>query len=238
MTRYRQQQQVIELEGFIEGRGVEQHPDPDLWGSGWGDPFTAPILQPVRMALDAALADIKHGGHVLEIGPGGGRWTNVIAEYRSEHDSQFWLTVVDATPKSFELVNRWVLDINHHMPPDAGLICLDGGLPDWFLPCDCIFSFDVFVHFDLQLTVAYLESITRVLKPGGKLLINFACEFEGHPEWVRSDRWFEYLLKRSGDSIIYHPALWKALEPFELVGDVHDMPAGYGSAFMVLRRSD
>jgi cyclopropane fatty-acyl-phospholipid synthase-like methyltransferase len=46
-----------------------------------------------------------------------------------------------------------------------------GGIPD--ASVDLVYSMDVFVHFKADLVHQFLESITRVLKPGGKALIHF-----------------------------------------------------------------
>lgn len=234
MTTYRQAQQVKELEGFVlDGRGVEMHPVRDLYGSGWGDPYTVPHLQPVRVALEEAVSTAEH---VLEIGCGGGRWTQVIAASKPEGSQ---LLVTDDTPHAFANTDKWLA--SQELPPiDGSMLCPTGDLGDFANETDVAFSFDVFVHFELPLMTAYLESIARVLKPGGKLLINFACDFSGHPDWIRSDRWFEYVMEYDGG---YHfrPKIQRLLEQwFHMPTDdeIHAMPVGYGSAFMVLRRSD
>jgi len=112
---------------------------------------------------DVMLPVIPTGGTVLEIGPGGGRWSVVLAPRAKK------LIVVDVAQKPLEVVAERLGDADN-------LECLlsDGaslaGVDDHSV--DSIWSFDVFVHIRPRDQAAYLSEIARVLKPGGVAAIH------------------------------------------------------------------
>jgi len=78
-----------------------------------------------------------------------------------------------------------------------------------------------------------MDSIAAALRPGGKLLVSFACEFG--PDtlgWERSDEWFNYVI-RDG---LFRADVRERLERDFTWGDEQQMPSGYGTAFVVLTR--
>ena len=108
---------------------------------------------------------MPEGGVILEIGPGGGRWSEILAARARR------LVLVDVTPKALELClerlrNRsnveYVLSTGTDLP----------GVAD--ASVDAIWSFDVFVHIAPVDQAAYLREIGRVLRPGGVALIHHA----------------------------------------------------------------
>lgn len=231
---YRQEQQVIEIEDFAAG-GTRRalHPDPELYGSGWGGPETIPhlrsVLDTLLTTLDAETRDSD--GYVVEIGCGGGRWTRFIGRHRQQSGNRYKLAITDATEVAFELTGYQFAKLGLD-PAEKELICLDGRF-ELDKPADVVFSFDVFVHFDDQLILSYLDSIAAALRTGGKLLCSFACEFEPDtPGWERSDEWFNYVM-RDGQFI---GAVKERIEREFTWGDVQQMPSGYGTAFVVLTR--
>jgi SAM-dependent methyltransferase len=105
---------------------------------------------------------------ILEIGPGGGRWTTILL------------------PKCRRLVaadtSRTMLDmVRARFAGDPRLECLhlDGhGLgPVADASVDAVFSFDVFVHLPQWDVFQYLRETARVLRPGGKAVIHHGNVF-------------------------------------------------------------
>lgn len=236
--RCRQVAQANEVEFFHQhGSPTGYHSNPDLYGSAWGDPYEATRLQPVRAMLENELRALGPGpSSCIDIGCGGGRWTRVIAAAKPANCR---LIIVDGTPRAFDLTTRW-LERNGLAAPDDAMACIDGDLALPSESLDLVFSFDAFVHFEPTLIAAYLQSIARVLKSGGKFLVNFACEFPGLDCWTRSDRWFEYMLTMEPRGLIFREGPWSDLScHFDIPGPtlIHAMPDGYGSAFLVLTRN-
>jgi len=114
---------------------------------------------------DVLLAVIPPGGTVLEIGPGGGRWSEVLA-VRAQR-----LVLVDVAAHVLEVCRerlgeqphvRYVRSRGSDLP----------GVPD--ASVDAVWSFDVFVHVAPVDQARYLSEIARVLAPGGVAAIHHA----------------------------------------------------------------
>jgi SAM-dependent methyltransferase len=105
---------------------------------------------------------------ILEIGPGGGRWTAILLPKCRR------LVAADTSATMLELLGA-------RFPGDARLerVHLDGrGLgPVADASVDAVFSFDVFVHLPHWDVFNYLREIRRVLRPGGKAVIHHGNVF-------------------------------------------------------------
>jgi SAM-dependent methyltransferase len=114
---------------------------------------------------DVLLPTIPEGGSVLEIGPGGGRWSEVLAP-RAQRT-----ILVDVTPSVLDLCRERLGD-----PDGVEYIVSTGadlpGVSDRSV--DAIWSFDVFVHVAPVDQAGYLGEIARVLRPGGVAAIHHA----------------------------------------------------------------
>jgi SAM-dependent methyltransferase len=144
----------------------------DFWGRGyhwkdlgeeWGpkDPrWKATILE---LAVEPYL---KPGARALEIGPGGGRFTEELLRRGPSR-----LTLVDLAEKCLEMCRQ-------RFGPEPRLAYLLGdgrslaGVPDASI--DFCFSFDVFVHIEKPELEAYFAELQRVLVPGGVASIHYA----------------------------------------------------------------
>jgi SAM-dependent methyltransferase len=100
---------------------------------------------------------------VVEIGPGAGRWSEVLFERASR------LVVVDVSERPLELCRErfgaggnveYVLSSGSDMP----------GVAD--ASVDAVWSFDVFVHVAPRDQAGYLSEVARVLAPGGVAVIH------------------------------------------------------------------
>ena len=106
---------------------------------------------------------LEPGKDVLEIGPGAGRWSEVLLE-RAAH-----LALVDVTERCIELCRRRLSgrdNVAYFVNDGATL----GFLADRSL--DFVWSFDAFVHIDPRATESYLMELARVLRPRGRGVIH------------------------------------------------------------------
>lgn len=129
-------------------------------GDEWGDDAW------VRMNVESfVLPHLSKDSKVLEIGPGGGRYTASVAEHCAQ------VMGVDVSPLMVErLQNRF--GINDRLVFFKGSGHDLSGVPDDSV--DFVFSFNVFVQLEFEDIVSYLREIKRVLKPGGKAALHYA----------------------------------------------------------------
>ena len=132
------------------------------YGDQWGTPETLPALQTV---IDAWLLPfVGPEKTIIEIGPGGGRWTHHLLNARALH-------CVD--------VNQVMLDYivqRFHKPANL-YPYLTGGTDLPALPngsVDFVFSFGTFVHIDIPDIVAYLDNIRPLLADGADVILQYA----------------------------------------------------------------
>jgi SAM-dependent methyltransferase len=105
---------------------------------------------------------------MLEIGPGGGRFTELLLPKCRR------LIAVDTSPTMLDLLReRFGADapIEYRLGDGLGL----AGVADSSV--DAAFSYGVFVHLQHWDTYNYLRELHRVLKPGGKAIIQHANTF-------------------------------------------------------------
>lgn len=102
---------------------------------------------------------------VLEIGPGGGRWTKYMLAARH-------LTLVELNAEFFDYLRRRFPDhldkLRFYQTRDYELEGVAGASIDF------VFTFGTFVHIDPDGIQGYLREIVRVLKPGGHATLQYA----------------------------------------------------------------
>ncbi len=120
------------------------------------------------------LATIPEGGVVLEIGPGGGRWSEAL------HPRADRLLLVDVTERALHLCRERFAGA-----PNVEYILTEGGtlpaVPNGSV--DSIWSFDVLVHIAPLDVASYLDEIARVLRPGGVALVHHTGRFSRGSGW-------------------------------------------------------
>jgi SAM-dependent methyltransferase len=120
-----------------------------------GEEWTA--SEPWKRALvdEVLLPTIPAGGTVVEIGPGGGRWS-VVLQPRAER-----LVLVDVAQRPLDLVAERLRDA-----PNVEYVLTDGSalLGVESERVDAVWSFDVFVHVAPGDQAGYLGEIARVLR--------------------------------------------------------------------------
>jgi ubiquinone/menaquinone biosynthesis C-methylase UbiE len=123
---------------------------------------------------------VPEGATVLEVGPGGGRWTDLLQRRAGR------LIVVDVAERSIALCRQRFQGCSHieYLLGDGRTI----DVPDNSI--DVIWSFDVFVHINPPDARAYFGEFRRILKPGGRAMIHHAGPplqgYRRRPGW-RSD---------------------------------------------------
>jgi SAM-dependent methyltransferase len=102
-------------------------------------------------------------GAILEIGPGGGRWTEVLQDVAGA------LTVVDVSRASIEACRARLSGREnvHYLVNDGRTLA---GVADGSI--DFIWSFDTFVHVSPEDTAAYAGEFRRVLRRGGRGVVH------------------------------------------------------------------
>ncbi len=155
-------------------------------GDEWCDEGTAERRHENRVF---AIAEpwLRPTSRVLEIGPGGGKWTVRIAPCVSE------LVVFDVADS---MLARTRARCERHGLDNVACELGDGtgifGAADETM--DVVFSYDVFVHIALEDTVQYVTEMARVLRPGGVAIVHHAVNetapawdrIEAHNDWYRA----------------------------------------------------
>src|SRR4051794_11224539 len=104
---------------------------------------------------------------MVEIGPGGGRFTEILRpKCRALHAVDTSPTMIDALRERFGDGDGLV----YHVGDGRGLPLADAS-------ADAVFSYGVFVHLQHWDIYNYLAETARVLKPGGKAIIQHSNTF-------------------------------------------------------------
>jgi len=132
-----------------------------IYGMEWGDPDAAPPLTHVRDRY--LLPHVDESKTVLEIGPGGGRWTRYMTT----------AAAVYAVDCHEELLS----ELRHNVrSPNLRPIHNNGddfpGVPDGGI--DFVFSFGTFVHLDVDIIERYLANLRRVMARGASAVIQYS----------------------------------------------------------------
>ncbi len=132
-----------------------------LYGLEWGDPET---VEPLRFIRDRwVIPYVRPDYTALEIGPGGGRWTRYLLQFKRLYVVDFHQELSSELRKNFHRPNMVFIRNNGTDFP---------GVPDRAV--DYVFSFDTFVHLDPPLIEAYLGNLKRIVSPGGNVVLHYS----------------------------------------------------------------
>jgi ubiquinone/menaquinone biosynthesis C-methylase UbiE len=210
-------------------RGNSPADNRERW-SGWdwsslGEEWTTSEEWKQGLVDEVLLPRVPAGGTVLEIGPGGGRWSVILAE-RADR-----LILVDVSPRVLEVARERLVDAQHVSYVRSAGSDLPG-VEDSTV--NAIWSFDVFVHVAPVDQAGYLDEMARVLSPGGVALIHHADgrnrgRLPSRTGWraPMSARLFARLARKRGFQVEEQLRSWS--------GGSHDLSA-YGDVISVLRR--
>jgi SAM-dependent methyltransferase len=133
----------------------------DLYGLEWGDPDTVPPLTYIR---DHFLRPyIFSDKTVVEIGPGGGRWTRYMLDAKQ-------IYAVDVHEQLLNELRSRMTGKNLTYVKNSGSDF--PGIPEESV--DFLFSFGTFVHLDMEIIGQYLRNMKRHLKPGASVVIQYS----------------------------------------------------------------
>jgi len=164
----------------------------DLWSrydwSANGEEWTNSPEFKTGIIDNILLPNVPPGSRVLEIGPGAGRWTEVILRQAK------YLTVVDLTPECIRLCRERFAAFQN-----VSYFVNDGKDLSFVLPAsiDRIWSFDVFVHIQASDVQDYVRQFATVLTPGGRGIIHHSAKGVSEKLW-RSDMTTERMAEFCG----------------------------------------
>lgn len=136
-------------------------PRGETYGMNWGDPEVVPPLAFVKKTY--LMPHVRPSDTGLEIGPGGGRWTQYLLRMKKLYVVDFHREILEELAGKITAQN--VIPI-HNNGTDFP------GVPD--AEVDFLFSFGVFVHLEPHIIVSYLQNMRRVLKSSAKVLIQYS----------------------------------------------------------------
>jgi ubiquinone/menaquinone biosynthesis C-methylase UbiE len=147
------------------------------------------------------LKNVKEGGTNLEIGPGGGRWTEILQKISGK------LIGVDISAKCIEVCREKFAAYDN-----VEFFVNDGARLDAVADSsiDSVWSFDVFVHINSTEVEKYVQEFRRVMKPGSRAVIHHG-QLGGKAGGWRSDLTTETLnqiLARNGFAVIEQFTKW------------------------------
>lgn len=132
-----------------------------LYGLEWGDPDEVAYLRHVR---DHFLKPyVTPATVVLEVGPGGGRWTRYMLGARHLYLVDYHQELLDELARSFR--------------GDTLTMIRNGGSDFPGVPpasVDFLFSFGCFVHLDSEIIDDYLRNMAGVLKPRAIVVLQYS----------------------------------------------------------------
>lgn len=133
----------------------------DVYGLHWGDPD---FVEPLRFIRDRYLLPYVDAGQTaLEIGPGGGRWTRYLLDFKRLYIVDYHPELLRELQNNFNRKNMIFIRNNGTDFPGVG----EGSI-------DYLFSFGTFVHLDKHLIEAYLENIRSIVTPGANIVIQYS----------------------------------------------------------------
>lgn len=159
------------------------------YGIHWGDPEKEMWLKPVLH--DFLLPAIRRRSRLCEIGSGGGRWSRHLIQSGKP------TLLIDGVQSSETIIRAQ--PITTDWSKVEFLVSPDGNVPNkYYGQYDYVFSFDTFVHFDLDLVLNYLRSISLMLQPGGVLHLHYgdllsAQWFSKLDDWGSACQSFRYI---------------------------------------------
>jgi len=126
---------------------------------------------------------IEKNSVILEIGPGGGRWTEILQPIAKK------LILADISQKCLDICkSRFALseNIDYKFIEKRLYFLKDNSI-------DFVWSYDVFVHINPSDIKNYLQDLKRILKPGGCAIIHHAGLFTQYAG--KRETWRAYLGK-------------------------------------------
>jgi ubiquinone/menaquinone biosynthesis C-methylase UbiE len=149
------------------------------YGLEWGDPDVLPPLQYIRDHFLLPYIDEKT--HVVEIGPGGGRWTRYMLNAGKIYALDYHQELLNELKKGMKKNNN-ITYIKNDGDDFPGIT--PGSI-------DFIFSFGTFVHLDVDIIERYLENMKLILKPNSQANVIIQYSDKTKPLGLKNDGFSE-----------------------------------------------
>jgi ubiquinone/menaquinone biosynthesis C-methylase UbiE len=184
------------------------------WQEG-GEEWTESVEWKNSLIKNILLKNIENGGCVLEVGPGAGRWTEVLQRV-ARH-----LIAVDISDRCIDICKKKFAgcgNVEFFVNNGFELQFVD----DYSI--DSVWSFDVFVHINFEQVEGYVQEFKRVLKKGGCGVIHHGYDGGMHGGWrsnLTSERFTE-ILEANGFKVLEQVSEWWDGKHFKIsnYGDV------------------
>ncbi len=164
---------------------------------------------------------IQPGGHILDIGPGAGRWTGILLQMADN------FTAVDVAESCIRTCEQ-----KFGNEPRAKFLVGSGkdlaGVDD--ASVDSLWSFDAFVHINIAETAGYVREFQRVMRPGSVGVVHHG-KYGGLEGGWRSDLTsvaFRELLQDAGFKVLRQFETWSDAGKEFSVGRYHDEITVFG----------
>jgi ubiquinone/menaquinone biosynthesis C-methylase UbiE len=210
--------QKVKLERHLPGTsGLKANKE--IWENwnwdGGGEEWTASPEWKESLINNVLRQYIRSGGHILEIGPGAGRWTGVLVEMADT------FTAVDIAESCIRICRQQYGD-------KSGTTFLVGngqdlaGIADASI--DSIWSFDVFVHINVVETARYVNEFKRVMRSGAVGVVHHGRDGGLSGGWRSNltSTAFRGLLQDAGFRILREFQTWQDAGKEYPVGLYHD----------------
>jgi len=146
--------------------------DSRLFGYAWGDPNEAETRESdgrilgnyLRIKEDYLLPFVGNSSTILELGSGGGKWTQYLL--KAKH-----IICVDLVDESFDYIKAHLPYANITFYKTSGNEL--AGIRDHTV--DFIFSMDTLVRVPKNFIFDYFKEFARVLEPNGKMCLHLPC---------------------------------------------------------------
>lgn len=133
----------------------------DLYGIEWGDPD---VVEPLRYVRDHYLKPYVNAQHtVLEIGPGGGRWTRYLLDFKQVYVVDYYPQLLRELRKNFK--QKHITEVKNNGTDFPGI-------PDQSV--DFVFSFGTFAHLEPPTIESYLHNLSRVMRLNANAVIHYS----------------------------------------------------------------
>lgn len=152
-----------EAERYLKGEGPAK--DKKMYGYHWGDPIDGGYSG-VVLKRDFIDPYVSSDVDIIEVGCGGGRFTQYLTDARTLHLVEYNEKMFDIIRYEFPAKTLNKITFIHSQGSDFNGVKSES--------MDRVFTFDVFVHLELDLIEGYISEMKRVLKPGGYAIIHYA----------------------------------------------------------------
>lgn len=164
-----------------------QYSSQRYYGEQWGDPEKDTKLNYIKENF--ILPNTNEETVALEIGCGGGRWTQYLMNCKK-------IYVVDYYYEMFYELDRFIQSSKIIKVKNNG-----NDFPN--IPqnsIDFLFSFGTFVHLDIDIIFEYMSNIAQIMKPESKIFIQYSNKYK---EKARQNKGFSINNHKIMESITY-----------------------------------